>query len=161
VVPGSGKVSADKATISGAARTRNYRGGVGDKDTARWILMENEREKNGAPDYMRTAILVERADRDADFVATVDVSVTLSGGEFSRQSRQRVFGGLSASDAIIFCPRGDAKGGHGKMEVQVDVADLDACWEEAVKSTRAVGIHMPGVHSAGLIRERDQLESLY
>ncbi|KIY02482.1 uncharacterized protein Z520_02621 [Fonsecaea multimorphosa CBS 102226] len=153
----SGKVSAGKATISGAARARNFHSDEGHKDTARWTLTEDEFNKTGIPCYVQTAILIERAEQDADIVATVDASVTLSEGELpdpsrsksfrsksfrSESSRQRLFGNLPASEAFVFRPGDKPKEGSGSVDAQTNVEDLDACWEEAVELTRTGGIHM-------------------
>jgi len=115
-------ISAEQSTIAGTVRSR-YR----EKDTARWMLTEDETEERGVPNYLRTAVLVERRDKDAEFVARIEVSVTLGGMSKAR----RAFGSTS-DDAVTFYPGGNRTSQEKGIE-SFNGKDLDmGPWEEAV-----------------------------
>ena len=127
----SGTMSAEKASISGATRTR-YR----ERDTARWLLTENSAQSSGVPENLHTVVLVERGDENSDFVATIDVSVTLEGNPSQR--RVRAFSGLAYDHPIKFDLQKEAD-----MEPRdvpaYEVRDLDEYWNQMVSSTGVAG----------------------
>ncbi|KAI9856188.1 MAG: hypothetical protein M1813_009205 [Trichoglossum hirsutum] len=72
----------------------------GDKNAARWILMENPTEQAGIPNFLRVAILLKRKSPKGKFTATIKIKVSTD----IVSTLQSLFGSIPEDDPVIFDP---------------------------------------------------------
>ena len=85
----------DQSAAAGTIRSR-YK----DKDTARWLLTENENERVGVQKFLRTAVIVQRQHNEK-FEASIEVSITLDGPSKKRKALASL-----ANSTMSFFPDG-------------------------------------------------------
>ncbi|KAH0558882.1 hypothetical protein GP486_004488 [Trichoglossum hirsutum] len=75
----------------------------GDKNAARWVLIENPTEKTGIPSFLRVAILVRRKSLKDKFTAMIKISAETDALSYLRA----LFGRVPEDDPVIFDPDPD------------------------------------------------------
>ena len=101
----------DQTTVSGMIRYEGRPGG--EKNAARWILMENKSQKNGIPSFLRTSILLQRENSEK-FTAVVKIGTEVD----FKSSLKSLFGRKDKDDPVIFDPNPEAK--HRKSTLAKD-----------------------------------------
>jgi hypothetical protein len=75
---------------------RNY----GASNAASWTLLENKSVETGVPAFVRTAVLLRRADDESEFRAAFKIRAKAD----MRTSMERVFGSTPKDDPILYDP---------------------------------------------------------
>lgn len=115
-----------QTTISGAIRLEGRK--YGQKNTARWSLLENPVQKSGIPTTVRTAVLLKRMTADDRFKAEVDVQAEVDLASKLDGAIDKVFGKVESDDAVVFDPgkKGSVESVDGERLGQTDLMALSA-----------------------------------
>jgi hypothetical protein len=96
----------DQTTLAGTIRLegREY----GGKNTAKWVLIENQVQKSGLPTLLRTAILLKRRKTnyraEERFQATIEIKADIDFVSSVEDVIDRVLGRVPKDDPVIFDP---------------------------------------------------------
>lgn len=139
-------VKLDSATRDQSAAAGTIRSRYKDKDTARWLLTENENERVGVQKFLRTAVIVQRQHNEK-FKASIEVSITLDGPSKKRKALASL-----ANSTMSFFPDGHRS--DFKRAEKSGLTNLDQMyWAEAVILTHGA----PGFRDGKEVGESIQM----
>ncbi|KAM0436594.1 hypothetical protein ACHAPT_002302 [Fusarium lateritium] len=105
--------------LSGSGRNRS--------NSIRWTMLENESQRSGVPNYLRTAVLLRREPYDNGiFLGHINVETHVSWWEDLMEKKRKLTGHIKTDEPVVFDPTDVVPSPFDDMKDNLDKVDLHA-----------------------------------